>query len=45
MAFSYKDIISEAQSYFINGYMAILLFALFYDVFYFWRDSSVGRAV
>lgn len=37
MAFSYKDIISEAQSYFINGYMAmaILLFALFYDVFYF----------
>lgn len=34
MAFSYKDIISEAQSYFINGYMAILLFALFYDVFY-----------
>lgn len=34
MAFSYKDIISEAQSYFINGYMAILLFALFYDVFF-----------
>lgn len=45
MAFSYKDIISEAQGYFINGYMAILLLALFHDVFFLWRDSSVGRAV
>ena len=41
MAFSYKDIISEAQSYFINGYMAILLFALFYDVFYFTKISDM----
>lgn len=37
---SYKDIISEAKSYFINGYMAISLFALFYDVFYFYRGIA-----
>ena len=46
MAFSYKDIISEAQSYFINGYMAILLFALFYDVFYFkWGCGEIKQVL
>lgn len=45
--FSYKDIISEAQSYFINGYMAILLFALFYDVllFFFLFYGGIAQLV
>lgn len=42
---SYKDIISEAKSYFINGYMAILLLHYSMMSFILWRDSSVGRAV
>ncbi len=37
---SYKDIISEAKELLPNGYMAILLFALFYDVFYFYRGIA-----